>query len=296
MLSTFAVMTGPITVNLQTGAASLINGGAAGGFSNINFLAGSKSSADTLTGPNTNTSWMISSANGGQAGTFAFTGIENLAGGRGVDVFKFAGSGSVSGRIDSGDAPLHTGNWLDYSALAVPVTVNLQTGSAARAAGGVINIQNVHGGIDANTLTGNRQGNILIGGTGFDTIQGGSGASILIGDGSGDKIIGGSGGNIVIGGFTSYDSMTAANEVALMSILAEWQRTDESYSRRISHIRRTATGGLNGNASFNASTIRDDGAADALTGGEGLDWFWANQAPGGVRDSITDLQPGEQAN
>jgi Ca2+-binding RTX toxin-like protein len=134
------------------------------------------------------------------------------------------------------------------------------------------------------------------GGTGSVSIQGASGASILIGVGSGDWITGGSGGDIVIGGFTSYDTLTAANEVALMSILAECQRTDGSYSQRISHICGTATGGLNGKSLFNASTIRDDGAADRLTGGAGLDWFWANQEPRGVRDTITDLQPGEQVN
>jgi hypothetical protein len=34
--------------------------------------------------------------------------------------------------------------------------------------------------------------------------------------------------------------------------------------------------GLNGSAYLSAATVPDDGASDALLGGEGLDWFFAS--------------------
>ena len=120
------------------------------------------------------------------------------------------------------------------------MTVNLQTGAATAVAHGLSNIQNVHGSNGGSTLTGDSQGNILIGGTGNDAITGGTGVSILIGDQGGDHITGGSGGDILIGDATSYDAMTTANESALMSILAEWQSAD-SYANRFSDI-NTGTG------------------------------------------------------
>src|SRR5205823_634475 len=115
-----------------------------------------------------------------------------------------------------GGAPAYKGDWLDYSGLSVPVSVNLQTGSATKVGGGadgrVSNIQNVHGGNGGNTLTGNAQGNILIGGTGNDILVGGTGASILIGGRGADNITGGSGNDLLIGDYTTYDAMSTANE------------------------------------------------------------------------------------
>jgi hypothetical protein len=42
----------------------------------------------------------------------------------------------------------------------------------------------------------------------------------------------------------------------------------------------------------------DNSVHDQLTGGAGLDWFFANVGPGGVLDTITDLNNGgpEHAN
>jgi hypothetical protein len=283
----YSALAGPITVNLQTASASRINGGGAGGFSNIDSLAGSTGS-DTLIGPNADTSWTISSNNGGKAGTFAFTGIENLVGGSGVDVFKFTAAGKLSGTLDGGGAPSHKGNWLDYSGLAAAVTVNLATGSAtgvaAGAAGKVANIQDVHGGNGGNTLTGNSQGNILIGGTGADTIVGGSGRSLLIGDKGSDSITGNSSNDILIGGLTKFDTMSTANENALMSILAEWQSAD-SYADRFGDINQGAAHAagshLNGSSLLKTGTgatvLDDTDALDTLTeagAGTRQDWFF----------------------
>jgi hypothetical protein len=259
------------------------------------------SPVNTLIGPNGDTTWGISSVSGGLGKTgrfkFTFSGFQKLVGGAGVDVFRFAGTGSVPGSIDGGGAPAHQGNWLDYSGLTVPITVNLPTGSGSGVAGGatgrVANIQNVHGGNGGNMLIGSAQGNILIGGTGADTIIGGSGASLLIGDRGADRITGGSGGDILIGGSTSFDAMTSANEAALMGILAEWQSADD-YATRFTDV-NTGAGGLNGTAKLNAgTTVQDDAAADRLTGAasaQALDWFFQ-----GAGDILVNVEPGEHIN
>ncbi len=89
----------------------------------------------------------------------------------------------------------------------------------------------------------------------------------------------------MIGGKTSFDF----NPTAMLTILQEWQSAD-AYATRIAKIRNG--GGLNGTNELNVSTVTDDAAADSLTGGAGLDWFWANLA------EITDLNNGgtEQVN
>jgi hypothetical protein len=293
-----------ITVNLQTASAPLINDGGAGGFSNIQAVTGTTSTGNTLIGPNADTNWTVSSANGGKAGGVTFLKFQNLVGGSGVDVFKFTALGSLAGTLDGGAAPLQKGNWLDYTGLAAAVTVNLATGAATGVAGGaagkVANIQNVHGGNGGNTLTGNAQGNILIGGTGADTIVGGSGRSLLIGDKGSDSVTGKSSNDILIGGLTKFDAMTAANESALMAILAEWQSAD-SYADRFGDLNQGAAhaGGshLNGasllKTGAGATVLDDSGAADTLTeagAGTRQDWFF--QYAG---DSLNN-QPGEHVN
>jgi hypothetical protein len=285
----------PVTVNLQTAAAPRIKGGDPGGFSNIQFLLAVSSANNTLTGPNITSLWTITGPNIGIVGSFAFVGIENLVGGTGIDTFRFGPMGSIASIRGGGNR----GDWLDYSPLpfTMPVTVNLATGSATRVGGGapgaLRGIQNVTGGAGNDRLTGNALGNILVGGPGDDAIVGGSGRSILIGDGGNDTITGGTGDDILIGGRTTFDVNTPATEAALISILAEWQRTDKSYAARISDLRNG--GGLNGsNKLLRGVTVLDDGAApDTLRGdppapaGAGLDWFF--QFAG---DTILDLNRG----
>jgi hypothetical protein len=75
-----------------------------------------------------------------------------------------------------------------------------------------------------------------------------------------------------------------------MSILAEWQRTDETYSQRVSNLKNG--GGLNGtNVLIFGTTVKDDGGTDTLTGGPGMNWFFK-----GANDTITNLKSGEQVN
>jgi Ca2+-binding RTX toxin-like protein len=281
------------TVNLQTHSATRLHAGAPGGFVHVLGFTGSTAAGDQLIGPNATTLWQITGGNAGLAGAFSFAGFENLQGGTASDTFKFSPAGAVSGSVAGGGG----GDWLDYSLFTTPVSVNLTTGAASRIAGGaagkLTQIQNVIGGGGGDTLVGNSQGNILVGGGGNDTITAGTGRSLLIGGAGGDVLRGGSADDILISGTTNFD----ANHAVLTAILAEWQRTDRTYAQRISDLRNG--GGLNGTTKLIwGTTVHDDGAADTLTGNAGLDWFFANLGPGGVKDTITDLNTGgpEQVN
>jgi hypothetical protein len=271
--------TGSNTFNLDAGGS--LSGTLTGG-----------GGTNTLVGPNTTNTWSISGTNAGNLdGIIAFTSVQNLTGGTALDAFIFGAGAGVTGKIDGGGG----GDWLDYAAYTTPVTVNLPTdpatgvGTATGVGGGIAHIQDVRGGQGGNTLTGNAQGNILIGGAGADTITGGPGRNILIGDKGADTITAGAGDTILIGGYTDYDSSSLAHDQALESILAEWQSSNP-YALRISHIK--FGGGLNGpNLLAWGVTVHDDGSANTLIDGAGMDWFFA-----GALDTIKNLKPGEQVN
>jgi hypothetical protein len=272
------------TVNLASLTATRVGGG----FSHITVLIGSTAATDTLIGPNSNSTWKITSANGGVIGSLSFSSIENLTGGTAIDAFVFSAGKSVSGTINGGG-----GDWLDYAAYTTPVSVNLAAGTAT-GTGGIVNIQSVRGSkTAANTLTGNAQGNVLIGGTASDNITGGTGFSILIGDTGTDNVNGGSNNDILIGGGTTYDGSSLAHDIALNDILAEWQ-SGNPYATRITNI-KNGTGLTGGNKLVWGSTVTDDGAADVLTaatsGASVGDWFFV-----GVGDTKNNYEAGEQVN
>jgi hypothetical protein len=205
-------------------------------------------------------------------------------------VFVFSAGKAISGKINGGGG----NNWLDYAAYTTAVTVNLASNTATGVGGGIANIRNVRGGQGGNSLTGNSQGNILIGGAGTNTIVGGSSRSLLIGDKGPSTITGHSGNDILIAGYTSFDSSSLANDLALDSILAEWKSAN-SYATRISHLKNG--GGLNGsNKLVWGVTVHDNAVANAntLTGGggaSGQNWFFAN-----VTHTKTNKTPSEQLN
>jgi hypothetical protein len=283
---------GTLDASLQFVNVGYLMGGA--GNNTFNVLAGASLSGNlaggggtnTLVGPNATNTWTIIGINSGALdGTILFSSIQNLTGGNGLDAFVFSAGSGVTGTIDGGGG----GDWLDYAAYTTPVTVNLSAGTATGVGGGIANIQDVRGGQAGNTLTGNAQGNILVGGAGADAITGGSGGSVLIGDKGADTITAGSGDAILIGGYTDYDSSSLAHDQALESILAEWQSANP-YALRISHIK--SGGGLNGpNQLVWGVTVHDDGSANTLVDGAGMDWFFA-----GALDTIKNRKPGEQVN
>src|SRR5262249_44696141 len=67
---------------------------------------------DTLFGPNSANSWVVTAANGGTLNSSnSFTSVENLVGGTGDDAVAFGSSGSLDGAIDGSAGT----NSLDYS-------------------------------------------------------------------------------------------------------------------------------------------------------------------------------------
>jgi hypothetical protein len=250
--------------------------------------------SNTLLGPNSGNTWLVSGTNSGSLDqTISFGGVQNLVGGTGTDVFKVGAGKGLTGSINGGGG----GDWLDYSAWTTPVTVNLVTGAATGIAGGVSNIANVRGGSGNDTLTGGG-GNILIGGAGSNTLvdayagSATAGRSLLIG-GTGNSILtAGAAGDMLIAGTTSYD----ANYAALQSLLAEWQSAD-NYTTRFQRLEGLQSGGLNGKYKLVwGSTVKDTDGLSVLTGGgagAGLDWFFANY-PGG-NDTIKNFDaPGDE--
>jgi Ca2+-binding RTX toxin-like protein len=232
-----------------------------------------------LRGPNSNTVWAITTADGGgagkvQFGSLHFSGIQNITGGSGVNAFVFSDGASISGKIDGGSGG---NNWLDYAAYTTPVLVNLANGMATGVGLGIADIRNARGGQGGNYLIGNSQGNILIGGAGPNRISGGTNPSLLIGGKGPDTVFGGSGDDILIAGYTDYDASTLANDLALEAILAEWQSAN-LYSTRIARIKSGV--GPNGTDKLVwGVTVHDNAVTNAntLIGWEpGENWFFAN--------------------
>ena len=79
----------------------------------------------------------------------AFTSVENIVGGTGIDVFTFADNASITGTLDGGLGS----NALDYSAYESPTTVNLAA-QTATGTGGVRSVTGVVGGAGSDTLIG----------------------------------------------------------------------------------------------------------------------------------------------
>ena len=114
-----------------------------------------------------------------------------------------------------------------------------------------------------------------------NTLSGGSGRSLLIGGAGTATITGGAGDDIIIGGKTSFDQ----DHAVLATILADWQRTDETYAQRIEDLH--CGDGYNGTNKLVYLVTVQAGGADTLTGGPGQDWFF--QFP---TDTISDLNNG----
>jgi hypothetical protein len=127
----------------------------------------------TLQAPSGGTNvWHIISAGGGsidigsQVGIVTYSGVTNLSGG-GDDHFSFEG-GSVPGNIVGASPGSAT---LDYSNLAGPVTVDIQTGTANYITGTFSNITNFIGSAsNSDTLIGDATWDIT--GTNSGTVNG----------------------------------------------------------------------------------------------------------------------------
>jgi hypothetical protein len=316
--STLTGLGNAATITYQSGVTSLIiDGGSKGNTFNIQSTAAGTpvtinggSGTNTVTGPNQTDNWFVNAASGGTmlGGEVKFANVQHLVGGKGVDTFQFGTAGSVLS-INGGGAPAGQGDWFNYSTFpsTSTVTVNLATGSATNvnggAAGAVSGIQNVIGTASGtNNLTGNAQGNILIGGSGANTLVGGSGGSLLIGGSGHGSITGGSSTDILIAGSTTYNATTTAGQLALITVLAELQSSDTFAEKVYDIIHGTDSGDPYGHGSdlngsnkltwgVTGATVQASTGAFKLSGDTSAattaDWFFSN-ASGTVNDFNDD--------
>jgi uncharacterized delta-60 repeat protein len=142
------------------------------------------------------------------------------------------------------------------------------------------------GGDGNDTLSGGGGNNILLGEAGDDTLDGGGQRDVLIGGTGADTIRAHGDDDLLIASATAYDG----NIVALDAVMAEWKRTDASYTTRVLHLTGALGGGLNGATALNAGTVLDDNVADTLEGDSGQDFYFANLTGAGVLDAILDLK------
>lgn len=231
-----------------------------------------RTGANSVVAPNQLNGWTITGSNRGRIGEWAsFSNVGTIKGGADTDIFALERAGRVSGVVNGG-AGLDV---LDYSKWTSAVDVNLPS-ERATATGGVTAIENVKGGsgndilvgdANANTLTGYGGHDILDGGDGDDSLFGGVGDDLLIGGRGTDRLDGDGDDDLLIGGRLSGDSA---------AIRREWIRTDNTYDARVANLRNG--GGLNGSVRLTSSNVVDDGLADTLNGGAGIDWFWGTAA------------------
>jgi hypothetical protein len=140
---------------------------------------------------------------------------------------------------------------------------------------------------------------VIVGGSGDDHLEGSSGRDIMIAGSGTSHLEGKEGDDILIAGTTAFDG----NLAALIAILDEWSRTDESYLQRVANLQDSPingvspnSSGLNGSYVLNASTVHDSGAGDQLDGGPGMAWFFANLdgiGNNGVKDKLNGSKPGQ---
>ncbi|MCP5013395.1 MAG: hypothetical protein GY942_25755, partial [Aestuariibacter sp.] len=180
-----------VTVNLANSSVStLLNAGAANGFSGIETFIGDNT-ADTLIGPNVGAIFAISGENDGTVAGFTFTDFANLTGGTGADEFVFTDGAELTGSIDGGA----DSDTLNLGAYATTLTFTLS------AAGTTDGVMGMTAGVPTNPISGS-----------FDNI---------------DDIRGGNGGNSFnvtaalsadLTGGTGSDSLTLTNAAPLPTV------------------------------------------------------------------------------
>jgi Ca2+-binding RTX toxin-like protein len=130
---------------------------------------------------------------------------------------------------------------------------------------------NISGGVDKPTL--------VDGGLGDDHLNGGGGRNILIGGDGADRLVGGREDDLLIAGSAAFAG--GALDLIVVDQLFDAWNSPADYAARAAAVHAIVDG-----------LLSDDADADALTGGAGLDLFYAN-LDGGEEDKITDLEGAE---
>ena len=131
-----------VSVNLDTSAATAINGGMMNGFSNIDSIAGG-SAADSITGPDADQTWTISGSEAGTVNSVSFSEFESLNGGSGDDSFAFVDGVTLDFAINGGAE--NAADTVTFAASSVGVSVDVSLLS---------NIETLTGSANTDTLVG----------------------------------------------------------------------------------------------------------------------------------------------
>ncbi len=179
-----------ITINAIDGSFNAdltVDAGAGGDAINYNARTGSGryqlnggADTDTLLGTNTGHVWNITAANAGNldaAGVNDFTGIENLTGGAGNDVFVIGSGGTLSGAIAGGTTGTDT---LQQADGTNAWSISGAGSGIVTDTGGFSDIENIVGGsgVDMFSFTGGTLTGTVDGGSGNDSITGAANYSI----------------------------------------------------------------------------------------------------------------------
>ncbi len=195
---------GTATVAVQLTGANAGTATSTGGFSNISVLVGDDSTSranTTLIGDSANDTFTLTSVNGGTltygSGSMTFSGVGNLTGGSGNNIFHVGSAGGLAGAIDGGTGTTET---LSYSGDAGAVTVTLtgaNAGTATSIAGGFSDINTLVGddgtsGTNTTLVGDSANDTFALGGANSGTLTYGSGTFAFSGVGN---LSGGSGNN-----------------------------------------------------------------------------------------------------
>ncbi|MFT7229081.1 MAG: hypothetical protein ACI8PW_001674, partial [Methylophilaceae bacterium] len=141
----FSAVTANLTFTVRADGTLEVSDGAGNTVvaDNIEVLIGGTGS-NTFFAADTDNTWDITGTDAGELnGLFSFTGIGNLTGGSGKDVFNFSDGAAISGQLDGGVGS--GSNSLDYSDYKTTVTVNLALHTAT-GTNGALNFTDLTGG------------------------------------------------------------------------------------------------------------------------------------------------------
>ncbi|MBI4788773.1 MAG: M10 family metallopeptidase C-terminal domain-containing protein, partial [Chloroflexi bacterium] len=283
------------------------------GFRNINAIVGSAAS-DTLTGLNADSTWTLAIPTHTYSHThsLSFSGIENLAGGTGVDLLDYTqyptgvtvnlgahtatGTSSVWGfenitgsafddnlAGDQGDNIINGGagsDTVNYSDSTAPVNVNLTTKIGTGTAVGTdtfVSIENAIGSPFDDTLIGDDNANVLTGGMGNDQLQArGGNDTYVFGDNAGSDTVTESWGT------DTFDFTPATGNLTFALNAGNLAATGAGINLNCAGSAIENLVGGAGSDAFNLNTTWNGN----LTGGAGDDAF--NFAPGSFVNGIVD--------
>lgn len=193
-------------------------------------------------------------------------GADLISGLAGNDVLNGLGGndtlrgGFGNDRLDGGIGT-DIASWLDITGGGVTASLLSNSASGAGGTDMLLNIENLEGSNQNDTLTGNANANTLWGRNGNDNLQGGGGNDVLQGGAGSDTVDGGAGTDTV-----SYEDAGAGIDLSLAITGA--QNTNGSGSDRVTNVENVTGSNFDDNFQGNdaANTILGGGSTDNIDG------------------------------